>query len=395
MQRDLSAAFLSAYDHGDLQQHSGVGYWMSRGLVAELGCIEHVGPLTMPRELLRRGRRFFVRSVRGQRYEPGYDPRVVAAFARQAERRLETLQPDFVISPDSTAVAQLDPRWPLVLWTDATFDLLVRTYPDYASVAEPTMRAAHEAQRRALHRADVLVFSSDWAAANAVERYGVDPDGIQLAAYGAGVEVAHSREQVAAMVEAREGGDCRLLFVGVDGHRKGADRAVAIARELQALGTPARLAMVGCGPPPESEPLPGLELYGYLDKARHDDLDRLSDLLARSDFLLLPSRADCTPLAVAEASAYGVPTLGADVGGVASSLSEGVNGHLLAPGASPREWAALLAELYGDRERYRALALSSFEEYERRLNWSTSAALVVGYVAELLEEREASRPAAA
>ncbi len=63
---------------------------------------------------------------------------------------------------------------------------------------------------------------------------------------------------------------------------------------------------------------------GYLDKSRPKHAARLRALYAAAHLFVLPTRADCTPMVLAEAGAHGTPVLVTDTGGVGSLVMEGV-----------------------------------------------------------------------
>lgn len=103
----------------------------------------------------------------------------------------------------------------------------------------------------------------------------------------------------------------------------------------------------------------------------------MGKLIGGAHFLLLPTRADCSPVVFAEASAWGTPSLAPDVGGVGELVVDGVNGRLLEQGAGPEKYASAILAGFEDPTAYRELALSSRREYERRLNWKTAGGEMV------------------
>ena len=63
--------------------------------------------------------------------------------------------------------------------------------------------------------------------------------------------------------------------------------------------------------------------------------DTLYRAFAESHFLVLPTQADCTPLVIAEANAFGVPCLVSVLGGLPTLVQDGQNGRLYPPGVGP------------------------------------------------------------
>ena len=56
---------------------------------------------------------------------------------------------------------------------------------------------------------------------------------------------------------------------------------------------------------------------------------------------------DCTPIALCEAAAYGIPVIASDVGGVSTIVTEG-NGRLMPPGSSADDYTTAVLDLVRD-----------------------------------------------
>ena len=112
---------------------------------------------------------------------------------------------------------------------------------------------------------------------------------------------------------------------------------------------PAYLAMV------ENEAAgdPRIEFLGPLSH------DQLPGFLERIDLLAVPSNyMETGPLVVSEAFAFGIPVLGADLGGISERVRNGVDGLLL-PFNDSAAWAKAIADLARERGRLAKLAANS------------------------------------
>jgi len=128
-------------------------------------------------------------------------------------------------------------------------------------------------------------------------------------------------------------------------HLKGHDTLLRAAAELRNL--PLVIVVVG-------------------DGARRHDLERLAkelniaqqvrflgyrtdiaDLLATSDFFVLPSLTEGTPLSILEAMMQGLPIVASDVGGIPELVSNGKEGILLPPG-DPQLLASAIYTIWRD-----------------------------------------------
>lgn len=164
----------------------------------------------------------------------------------------------------------------------------------------------------------------------------------------------------------------QLLIVCTDWARKGGDIALAALDELRASGRAAELTVVGAMPAGLRN-RPGVRHVGYLDKNRPRDLARLTALYATSHLLLLPTRADCTPMVVAEAMAFGTPVLASDTGGLGAMIAAPGAGLLLPLHAAPEDWAEAVCAATCDATGY---AMRSDASFEVRLDWTSWARAV-------------------
>ncbi len=97
-------------------------------------------------------------------------------------------------------------------------------------------------------------------------------------------------------------------------------------------------------------------------------------LFAESHFLLLPSRADCAPVVIAEAGSFGVPVVASDVGGISTAVRNGINGYVLHAGQLVTDACNVIFKSMESPNAYRELACRSFGEYTRTTQLANSRA---------------------
>jgi glycosyltransferase involved in cell wall biosynthesis len=247
---------------------------------------------------------------------------------------------------------------PIVHCTDATPGFL-RDFYGYDLPDD-----AFEKERRAYDSASLVLFSSDFMREQALSEFGPRYAHKMVALpWGANLD---SFPTVAPQKPPME--PLRLLFMGKDWARKGGEIVVETLSALRNRGVAAELHLVGTSAG-NAGLLENVTDHGYIDKARRKDLSTLRDLLNRSHFLVLPTRADCTPMVVAEANSHGIPVLITNVGGIPSLMRSGRNGEMLPPEAGPADYADRLTALSQDRSQYDALSRSSFEHFREHLTW--------------------------
>jgi glycosyltransferase involved in cell wall biosynthesis len=250
---------------------------------------------------------------------------------------------------------------------------MLRFYSDYGSLSKRAVRVGLELDTRALQRASVAFYASEWARQSAIEDHGADPQKVEVVPYGANMLISYERSEVKDLVSRRPSDRCRLLFVGVDWARKGGEQAVEVARLLNERGLPTELHVAGSAPDAATDFPNWLHLHGFVDKSTEAGAARMRQLFEASHFLIHPVKAEAFGVVFCEAAGHGVISLASRVGGIASAVREGVTGALFDVDASSEEYADYVWRLMGDRSRYEEMAAGAFAEYRRNLNWEVQA----------------------
>ena len=180
------------------------------------------------------------------------------------------------------------------------------------------------------------------------------------------------------MIEARADDALVLTAIGVHWQRKGGDLVVDAYRSLRQEGWEVRLDIVGMAAPTPIEgrgqPLP------FVDKSTPRGFRTFSEILAATHVLVAPSRVEAFGHVFAEAAAFGVPAIAANVGGVSTSIDDGVNGRLLSMDATGEDYAQAIEQLCTNRRTYVQAARTSRARFEHDLNWPAFCRTIVDEV---------------
>src|SRR5690606_32344829 len=84
---------------------------------------------------------------------------------------------------------------------------------------------------------------------------------------------------------------------------------------LNKSGIKAKLIIAGCSIPDHLDQRHIVNI-GFLDKRKQDQEAKLIDYYKRSHFLILPSKADCTPVVFSEANSFALPVITSKTGGI-------------------------------------------------------------------------------
>lgn len=378
----MKISYVTRYDALDIHNWSGLGYSIAKMLENQDTDIQYIGNLETKVNFINQLQGKICGRIFGKKFDKAKTPFVAKKYAEQVKARLSA-DTDIVFSVGSIVTALLETEQPKVFYTDATFAGMLDFYDSFKNFCPLSVRYGNQLESRALHSADLVIYSSDWAAKTAVDNYGVNADKIKVVPFGANMTGNKDFDSIKEIVNRRSEKELNLLFIGGDWKRKGGNAAIAVAQKLNDLGLKTKLHIVGIKEMP-FENIPDFVVHhGYISKRTKEGMDKMERLFMNSHFLILPTIADCTPVVYSEANAYGLPALSTNVGGISTIIKDEINGKKFAPDAPPVAWSSYIADTFTDRAKYNEMCLSSFNEYENRLNWNVAGKTIMKMLREL------------
>jgi D-inositol-3-phosphate glycosyltransferase len=222
-----------------------------------------------------------------------------------------------------------------------------------AAEREPDLRVGEE--RRIVAAADRLVAANAIERAGLVSAYGADVARVAVIPCGVDTDLFTAGDPGVARAALGLDAGPLLLYVGRIAPIKGLDTLLDAMGCLRGAGTPARLAVVGGE---ADEPAEGHEAHvrrrvaalglgeavtfvGSLPQ------DRLRDWYVAADVTVLPSYYESFGMVALEAMACGSPVVASRVGGLPSTVRDGLTG-LLVPEGDPCALAETIGRVLGD-----------------------------------------------
>jgi glycosyltransferase involved in cell wall biosynthesis len=272
-------------------------------------------------------------------------------FSKQLEKDLKKRPVDVLfVSASSQLITYLKTDIPIIYMTDATFQQLQGYYPYFSNLAGYNIRQGIKLDKKAFQKVAHCLLASDWNKNSAINDYGINAEKISVVPCGANIDIVPAPEDL----QPNTTGPFRLLFLGVEWDRKGGDIALETFRLLQRKGMNVLLHIT---------------VIPFLDKNKQEDFLQLNKIFLETTILLLPTRAECAGVVFSEASAYGIPSVTADTGGVTTYIKNDINGYTLAYAAGPEEYANLLGKILNNRNLLNRLKGSSRKYYDEHLSW--------------------------
>ncbi|GGG62550.1 glycosyltransferase family 4 protein [Hymenobacter glacieicola] len=343
--RPYRIAFLTSTDPHSRRSWSGLHYMISQSLEAHVGEVDYLGPVSL-RFLFALGDRVnkvVGKLTKGGRYHYSISVLTSRLYAGIFARKLKKGKYDLIFAPAGyTEFAFLETELPIVYCCDSTITQLIDYYPGLSSLLPVSKRELAYIEQRAITRADLLIYSSQWAANSAINDFRAPASKVEVVPFGANFPVVLPRQEVLARPRTPQ---CKLLFVGVEWNRKGGEIAFNTLVELNNRGVDAHLTICGCVPP-AGFTHEKLTVIPFLDKNKEAEMQRMVQLYKEADFFLLPTRAECAAIAFCEASSFGVPSFTTDTGGIADFVEEGINGYRLSSQATGADFAQAIQAVF-------------------------------------------------
>ena len=363
--KNIKFAYLSAEDPKNKKVWSGTHYSIYKSLqsigdVTILGPYEPKWQVFISKILNQIALRFF-----NKRISYRHSKLVSNGYANYFNSKLKNQSFDYIIAPAASCeIAFIETNIPIIYITDGTFAGCLGYHKSLSNLTKKSIQEGNLIEQLAITKSQTIIVSSQWAANSVKNDYKKPENAIQIIPYGANFEqipLAEELNFVAPKV-------WKLFFVGVYWETKGGDIAYKAFKILLDKGYDVELTILGCTPPEEFNH-PKMIVIPFIDKNSVNGQQQMKAIYQQQHFLILPTRFDCTPIVINEASAFGIPCLVANTGGVAGHLKNNENGFLLPYDDKGNDYALKIEELIKNPTAYISLRKQTRSLYEEQLNW--------------------------
>ena len=301
-----------------------------------------------------------------KRYNYRHSNLLAKAYGRFFNQKLSSGNYDIIIAPSATCeLAYIQTKTPIIYISDSTINLSLNYHKALTGLLAFSEKETRKIERLALDKCGKIIVSSNWAAKSLIKDYKYSNKIVEVLPFGANMELLPTKKVVEEKTVSQI---CKLLFIGVYWESKGGDIAYKCFLELLKMGIDAELTICGCTPP-EYVSHTKINVIPFINKNSNDGMQKLYSIFLNHDFLILPTRFDCTPIVICEASAFGLISIIADTGGVSGHLNIGKNGYLVPYEDKGLGYATIIVEIFEDKKRFNELKKSSRKEFETNLNW--------------------------
>ena len=324
--------------------------------------VEVLGPIESPffLRVILSGIAGFHRLVFNKKYDKLRAHLLSKYYSRVITKRLKKANIDVIFAPAaSTEIAFLNTSIPICYYSDSSFAQISGYYKEYKDISDRSKRESDQVERKAIERASACVYSSAWAADFVGDYYQKPKDEVFVVKFGANITPSIELK----LLQKTQFKSFNLLFLGVDWKRKGGAKVFDAFKALQEKGYAVSLTICGCNPEIKGE---NITVIPFVDKNKTSDRQFLENILLETHLMMLPTEADCTPIVLNEAAAFGIPVVVTDTGGISSQVAHGINGFLA---SKTQDFLHFSELLINDPELYLRMSENALIKYEKELNW--------------------------
>lgn len=366
----LRVGFLTSSDPRDRSAWSGTQHFMYAALSNAFENLIPLGPLhsngfyTAGKIISK-----FNEKVGGKRTGYLHSRTRSKILAKKIQRKLRVNKCDVIFAPAGSAeIAWLETNTPICYLSDTSFAQIINYYDRYSNLSNSAISKGNDLEQRAIEKASVIVYASDWAASFTKQNYRTKRKSIEVVPFGANIEASPERSSV--IPTTLPNGTWNLLFLGIFWERKGGELAIETLEELIRRGYDVKLTVLGCTPPVKHEKM---EVIPFLNKNEPKDYSKFKTILNESQILFLPTKAEAYGVVFCEAAAYGIPSITRATGGTTTAVQNGQNGYALPYHSTHLDYANVVEELILNPQKYLELCKTSRDRYENVLNWTSWA----------------------
>jgi glycosyltransferase involved in cell wall biosynthesis len=306
-----------------------------------------------------------------------YSNGLLRQSAKILARTERVVKPEIIFSKNLAPLVHFKSTKPIVYMLDSTVKAFNQNWPTFSWLDYQRMFAW---EKRVLKKCTLVITRSEWSRDSLVNDYRYPATQIRIVCNSASLPDELIPDKLA--IPQPDFSVLRLLMVARVYQLKGIDIAMDITRQLNHAGIPTELRIVGMNGKEE----PGIRFMGLFKKADPLQLKEYVDQYTWPHFLLHPARYDASPIVTAEAAAFGVPTLTNAVGGIATTVKDGVSGVVLPAHSPAEEYIRVIQYYLAHPGEFQALRRSTRSRFEQELNWQAAGKRIYGFLQELIDE---------
>lgn len=288
-------------------------------------------------------------------------PLITNLYAREIKLKLPK-DVDGLFFFDSYHFAKLKIDIPIFFRNDSVFHQMVGYY--YFNIPHLFVKLSDKIEYEAMNRMSIMFSPSNWVRKCIEEHYSGNQKKVIVIESGA--NLYRTPVYTPKNIDLSQ---VNLLFIGYQSRRKRVELAAECCRLLnEQYHINSKLTIIGKDVPKEIIDAYYVNYMGPIDKNKDEGYQLYEEVLSRAHILVFPTKAECAGIVVCEASAYGIPTVSCDTGGIANYVIDGENGILLNVTDTADKYAQIIFDMITSK-KYQIYSQKARFFYETKFNW--------------------------
>lgn len=344
----------------DLSAGSGKDYDLHQALVSNGADVRVVGPFDFKPNMAERAFQK-LHSVLFKRRPAKYTGSFLKKSAEAVTHVIPEYRPDVVFSKYAGILCRLETDIPIVTLCDTTLYGSHSEWPMFTLLAYLQQNAW---ERKTYRKAKAVITHSQWSADILIREYHQPADKVSYFPVPASLPTS----AVPATIKPVSLKPLKLLLVGREYERKGIDIAIDVVKRLNQSGLETQMRIVGL----QGQQGEHVRFMGLYKKAIPEQLQAYVDNYQWANFLIHPARFEAAGIVPSEAAAFGTPTITNGVGGLGTTVEDGVSGIVLPKNSPAEAYVSALKTAIEEQAAYHRLRETTRARYERELNWEAA-----------------------
>lgn len=272
---------------------------------------------------------------------------------------------------------------PILYASDTTAKLINSTYELWKNRSKNYHKATDEIESKSINKCTYFLAAAGSTTESAINDYGLSPDKVKLIEFGANVLPELPITEISHPSKSR----LELSVVAADPIRKRLDFCIEVAECLKNRGWNVVLNYIG----ERNKAADANSLVNYCGRLQlSNEADRKihQDILRRSHWMLLPSKAEAFGIAPCEAAHFGRPSIVSDVEGLPTVVKHNETGIVMSVDSTVENYATCIAENSLNTEKYIAFSRAALERAHNTLSWSVWAEKVKELINEVTANKQ-------
>jgi glycosyltransferase involved in cell wall biosynthesis len=376
----MKVLFVACQDNPfDHNAGSGKDYELYHGLKQNGADVVLAGPFPFSQTLIERVFRKF-HSKLFKRRSLKYPESFLKIAARIVTEMIKTHNPDVIFSKYLPILAKVKTDVPIVVLSDTTLAGSHREWPIFSQLA---YQIQLNAEKKAYSMASRIIVHSQWSVNDLLKVYKQPGEKVFMTPCPASIP----DNIIPSSIHPKDLVPLKLLLVGREYQRKGIDIAIEVTNQLNQLGHKTLLRIVGF----DGESSDTIQFRGLYNKTIPEQLQEYVSNYEWANFLIHPARFEAAGIVPSEAAGFGVPTITNNVGGLGTTVSDGISGIVLPKLSPPEEYIKSLIQYIEHPEEYNNLCKTTRERYEQELNWGVVSKKVYDLCLEAASEKKTQK----